>query len=268
MTQDLKAIDFPETLDGLFFKKAISIFIDYKELIIKLVLLTALLSTLLFLFVTESMYPVNTEMQPESFQDLFDALIKAQVFTFTNSFILYIPQTFFMVFFISALPLMYGGYEINFNNLSKVNINLWFRLFIFEVAILLGQSIGLVFCIVPGIIIMITFAFTKFVVILEQSESVIKRSINIAAGNQSKIFSVFIVYFSLLVIPIFFVFIFSPSVPEVIEDISSTITLSKFLWTYIQNIYMSTIFYFLTTLFFQLYMMSRIDKGEIEVVKD
>jgi hypothetical protein len=272
--QPKKQLIFPEAVNEYFFKKAWEIFWDNRDYIFKLVIFTGIiLSPIVYLLEMSLLSSISFQI-PEDPDLLMQFLMKNVYIGLFINIILTIPKTFFLVAFIFVLPSMYEAVEINFMDSLSVKFDKWFMLFIYSVFVLIIEYIGFCMCIVPGILVLIQFAFLPFVIVLEEKVNVIQRSLKVVSGRQWNVFIIYLLYFAATLIPIIilsvFSFMASSGIDISAEDIGQTISslsLFGFLETVVEQVITAFIMYFVVVLFFQLYMMSRIEKGEIEAVE-
>lgn len=269
-----KQVIFPEAVNEYFFKKAWEVFWGNRDYVFKLVVFTGIILSPFVYFLEISLLSNITFQIPEDPDLLINFLMKNVYIGLFINIILTIPKTFFLVAFIFVLPSMYESVEINFMDSLSVKFDRWFLLFIYSVFVLIMEYIGFCMCIVPGILVLIQFAFLPFVIVLEGKVNIIQRSFQVVSGRQWNVFIIYLLYFVATLIPIIILSVFSfmsasgiDIGAEEIGQTISTISLYGILEIVIEQIITAFIMYFVVVLFFQLYMMSRIEKGEIEAVE-
>ncbi len=260
---------FPENIDSFFFTKAWEVFLENKETIIKLILVSSLVFAFFIEYISHLVLP---ELEQIDFQDPELALEHMSTFIyyyFIANSILLLPKAFFLVFFISLLPLMYEGTIVNFSMIKNVNLYLCVKFFVYSIIIIALETIGVFLCIIPGLYVIVQFALLQYVIVLEGEQKLLTRSMNVVSGYQLKVLSIFILYLLITILlqmeifPLIFGVESAAETPDV-----QTVDLIGFLKTYIQQVIVSFILYYFTQLYFQIYMMSRINLGEIEVVTE
>jgi len=261
---------FPDSIDGFFFRKAWEIFWEHREFLVKLLFSAALIfsviSELFYAGVTAKFEPAPVE---EGMQDMRSMMV-VMFFWLVAKIIIYIPETFLLIVFIKVLPKMYARESIDFSSSFSVKLPQWARLYIYSVFILLLEIVGLSMCIVPGIMVMIQFAFLPIVIALEEDVNVIPRSFHVISGRQWNVFTIYLAYFSLVFIYTFIsMIIFNIGENGTGTDaMEYTLSISGFLGTFIQQLIVTAMNYFMLILFFQLYIISRVEKGEIEIIDE
>jgi len=256
---------FPDNVDGFFFQKAWAIFWENREFFIKFVFVIAVIFFIIdniYIFFISSHFNIpSTEKILQDIQYLGPLIIDRLIYLI----IIKIPESFFILVLIKILPRLYEGEHVIFSQVFSVRLSQWILLYICIIIVLLLQIVGFMMCFLPGILVSIQFAFFAYVIVLEENTQVIPRSFQIVSGKQWNVFMLYLLYFFsyifLLVANMFFAFV-TGSGTEVQENMIST---SSMLVSFFNELFESFIKYFMIVLFFQLYMMSRIEKGEIEV---
>jgi len=269
--QNSRNIGFPDTFDAYFFQKAWDIFWNYRAFIVKLVLLTAFIVTFLLEVLDKSIIlqydPGQLDLETVTPRDLLSYLF----FIFLVQLIVLIPKAFLFVVFILTLPKMYESVTINFSDSLIAGFSKWIPLYMYSALVTLLTDLGLMVLIIPGILIAIQFTLLQFVVVLEENVKIIPRSFYIISGKQWKVLAIYLIKIFVLVVLSFpfLVSMFSGAF-EPSSDFNSegTVSNTQFLYSFIEQIIMAGVTYFITILFFQLYMMTRIENNEIEIVQD
>ncbi len=254
-------------IDGFFFRKAWDIFRDNWSFILKLILITALFVTVINTLIIERTLPEIDMDYEQDLSSMFNYLVTLQLYSFIANIILLVPKSYFLLIFIVLLPLMYEDREISFAQLGMFNITLFIRFFLYSLLILLLEAIGIMMCVLPGILVVIQFAFLPFVLLLENEPRLFSRTFELIDGYRIQVLSIYLLYFFVLTGLSFFLIPFFTS--ESGTSVSSEgFSLFSFIFDYINQIVIASMTYFITVLFFQVYMMSRIERGEIEVVEE
>ena len=69
---------------------------------------------------------------------------------------------------------MYENEQIQFSDVSKVSVSKWLLLYIYSVFAFIIYVIGLLMCFIPGIVVLVQFAFLPFIVVLEEEAHILK----------------------------------------------------------------------------------------------
>lgn len=257
---------FPHEFDGYFVKKALSVLLNNIGFILKLSLGTAILLTIIQQSVTQSLFIdyIGDSFDPTTAQPR-DLLILIPVL-YLRKIIELLPETFLILVFISVLPKMYENVEISLSEALKLNFSKWLQLYIYSMIIAGIVYMGLIMCFVPGIIAMIQLTFIQFVIVMEDNVKIIPRSIQLITGNQWKILAIYMIKITVLLLLVLAPVVFltgqgSENLSDVSENELGLIS------SLIINMLMMLTVVVMVTMFFQLYMMTRIDNNEIEVVQ-
>jgi len=268
---------FPEALNSFFFQKAWDVFWKNRGFVFGLVFVSAVILSVFIkildvTFLSRLIPPPLEESVPtgQYFLDLIQYLSRTQFLLLLGNILISIPKTFFIAVFVIALPLMYEDTHIHFAEAFSVNFATWFMLYIYSVFALLLEAIGLMMCIIPGVILIIQLAFLPFVIVLEKDVHIITRCFRVVSGCQWNVFILYLLYFFAMIIPVVISMFFSvpqdaASVPA-IETGEPALSLTGFIGAFVEQLISLILLYFMIALLFQQYMISRIEKGEIEVV--
>jgi len=257
---------FPNTIDSFFFRKAWEIFSDNWSFILKLILITALFVTIINMLLIERILPeINLDYE-QDLSSMFNYLITLQLYSFIANIILLVPKSYFLLIFIILLPLMYENKEIGFADLGMFNVGLFIKFYMYSLMILLLEAIGIMMCVVPGILVVIQFAFLQFAFLLETPPRLFARTFELINGYRVQILSIYMLYFFILTALSFILLPFFSTDQPAVEP-AGGFSVFDFVFDYVNQIVVAGLTYFVTVLFFQVYMMSRIVRGEIEVVE-
>ncbi|MFC1732097.1 hypothetical protein ACFL6I_17465 [candidate division KSB1 bacterium] len=261
---------FPDALDGFFFGKAWSIIWDNRDFIVKLVLVTSVVTLLIneVLNIAFASQLQTVPAEPEMFE--FKDVVSSLVIMFITMFILFIPMTFFMIVFVKTLPRFFENESVSFSEMLTVRVSTWYLLYIYTVFVLFITIIGFIFCIVPGLIAAIHFAFLPFIIVLEENVSIIPRNFQLISGYRFKVLMVYLLFLIIAIggILVSSIFLLQNGDSFGAESQEYTFTVFGFLGHFLEQIVTAFINYAFHILLFQLYMMSRIEKGEIEILHD
>lgn len=256
------ASGFPEKYDGYFVKKALSVLAGNFDYIVKLIIVSTLFITLIQKFFTESLVLeyLGAALDPATADP--EKLIALIPLIYLKKVIELIPETLYVIVFIATLPAMYENTGIRFGDSLNINVFKLIKLYIYSILIAAAVYAGMMMCLIPGLLIMVHCTFIQFVVVLENSDKVISRSFSLISGMHGRILGVYIlkiVTYLLLTILGFLGGFMGES--QDLSQVGTNIFLVLF-----QNLLLVAVSIVMITMFFQLYMMARIQNNEIEAV--
>ncbi len=264
--------DFPQSFDSFFLKKVWFIVQNNLKFFFQIVFFTALTAILLNYIAAlffENSYPEQIETGTEN----PGILLSYVALQFFRLLIVLIPKMFFMVIFISVLPNLYENEHIRLKDVIILGFTKWMPLYIYSAIILALVSLGLMMLIIPGILILVQFTFLQFVIVLESEVTetkvaIISRSFQLVSGKQWKIFLIYLIKFGVLMI------MFVPAILQMAAggpDIDGTGVQESdknYISGFVQEFILEWVTYIITALFFQLYMIARIENKEVEIIRE
>jgi hypothetical protein len=265
--------DFPKSFDLFFFKKVWFVVQNNLKFFFQIVFFTALAAILLNYIAALFFESIHPAEQIESGTEDPSVIFSYVVLQFSRLLIVLIPKVFFMVVFISVLPKIYENEHIRLADVVNLGFTKLLPLYIYSAIILALVFLGVMMLIIPGIIILVQFTFLQFVIVLEgdaadSNAAIISRSFQLVSGIQWKIFLIYLVKFGVLMIMLV------PAIMQVAAggpDIDATGIQESdvnYISGFLQEFVLEWTTYIITALFFQLYMITRIEKKEIEIIRE
>jgi len=258
--------EFPQEFDGYFIKKALSVLLNNSGFILKLTFGTALILTIIQQSVSQSLFSsyLGDSFDPSSVEP-GDLLMLIPV-VYLRKIIELIPESMLILVFISVLPKMYENTEINLSDALRLNYAKWLQLYFYSMGVAAIVYLGLMMCIVPGIIAMIQLTFIQFVIVMEDDVKILPRSFQLITDNQWKVLTIYMIKITVLLLLVLtpVLFMVGESGDNLSEVSQSELGLISSL---VINMLMMITVVVMITMFFQLYMMTRIRNNEIEVVQ-
>lgn len=268
--EDHRNTGFPDAFDKFFFQKAWEVMWYNRGFMIKLVLLTAFLITVVLeIFDKTVVWQFNLgqiDLETAVPRDLFSLLF----LIFLEQLIVLIPKAYLLIVFIFVLPRIYENIEVNFLDSLGTGYSRWIPLYAYLAFVTLLTGLGFFVFIIPGVLVIIQFTLLQFVVVLEDDVKIIPRSFQLISGKQWNVVGIYLIKIFVIVI-LSFPFLastFSGALepPSDFNSEGTVLSGTQFLYSFIMQVILAGVTYFITILFFQIYMMARIENNEIEVV--
>ncbi len=259
--------EFPTQFDSFFFKRVWYIFQDYRKFLVLLIFATSI-TAIVFGYFAESIMGsfVDGPFEP-------DAAEPSQVIAFTLSqfaemLLILIPKVFFLVVFISVLPKMYENEQIVFSESIGLGFTKLLSLYMYSSFVLGFMFLGIMMLIIPGLIVLVQCTFLQFVIVLEGNTKAIPRAFHLISGKQWQVFSIYIIKFGVMMLIMIPAFMQIIAGANGIDPVTPSEGGMSYIVGFIQEFILEGTTYFITALFFQLYMVARIENKEIEIVQD